>query len=372
MLNKFKHLLVFLLFTLFTGMMFFGCSSEKTSLIDREKMDKYVKGGGYSFVYVLAEKDFESLKKELEAGKDTVKTIEKYTPVTELAVGESYYAVGYTVAENNVSKPIKFEKGSGFYVSNEKNGELYGFDIFTTAGYISVNRAQPVVSNIGESSEKNSYVYHGVTLSDTYTGKKVELCTYLYFTPRSDMRLNITYGVNASVSGDRFGDGYVSEVVLDSCYEKKVDLIDMSVSYLAKADYNGGRYDEASLQSTLDMSANETYYMVIRGKLKPRFSQNTGEVATLGVTFPLAERVSATIDSASSGTYTEKLYDNEKLIRINIKLPENAEEEKDFELIVKLIPKVSQKVYVDIAFFSSNEISVVGEKRVVDVIFEVK
>lgn len=371
MFKGLKRVLVLLTLAVLAGVLFFGCSSDEEGLIDYEKMDKYIKNGGYSFMYVLTEKDFESLKKELEAGKDVKKCIEKYTPVTELAVDEKYYAVGYTIAKNNVRKRMKFGKGSGFYIRNETDGKLDGTDIFTGAGYIPINNASPDISLSGERSEENSYIYHNITMPDNYTNINVELCTYLSFTPGSDMRLNITYGVNASVSGDRFGDGYVSEVVLDSCYEKKVDLIDMSVSYLAKADYNGGRYDEASLQSTLDMSANETYYMVIRGKLKPRFSQNTGEVATLGVTFPLAERVSATIDSASSGTYTEKLYDNEKLIRINIKLPENAEEEKDFELIVKLIPKVSQKVYVDIAFFSSNEISVVGEKRVVDVVFEV-
>ena len=76
MFKGLKRVLVLLTLAVLAGVLFFGCSSDEEGLIDYEKMDKYIKNGGYSFMYVLTEKDFESLKKELEAGKDVKKCIE--------------------------------------------------------------------------------------------------------------------------------------------------------------------------------------------------------------------------------------------------------------------------------------------------------
>ena len=66
MLKTLERILMLSILSVLMGLLFFGCSSEKESLIDNEKMEQYTKNGGYSFMYVLTEKDFESLKKELE------------------------------------------------------------------------------------------------------------------------------------------------------------------------------------------------------------------------------------------------------------------------------------------------------------------
>lgn len=371
-MNVLKKTVIFILVLLTVAASFCGCSSEKNTLIDREKMKKYSKGGGYSFAYILNENDFESLKKDLEAGKTVTKSFEKYTPVTELLVGETYYAVGYTVAETNDKSAVKFKKGSGFYFSDEKAGEI-DVSSMSVCKYISIGDKEPVVSGLGDLSENRRSYHYEVSMPEDYNRRVTEICTYVIFTPERDMRLRISYGVNASSTKERFGDGYFTEIFADAYHTKKVDLVDMNVSYLDKESYKGGRYDDADLKSSVDMVLSETYYMVVKGRLRPRFSQTTGETVTLKVVFPLASRVDATLDSASSGSYTEKTYEStdQTIINVDFKLPENVEEEKDFTLILRLVPKYVGDVYADLAFFSSDGISVVGEERVIEKIFNV-
>ena len=139
-------------------------------------MEAYRKNGGYSFVYVLNKADFESLKKDLESGKNAIKSIEKYTPVTELKVGEPYYAVGYTIASANA--PVRFEKDSGFYLSDAKDGQMYPAKVISSCGFISIGKADPEVDNFGETTANN--MYYSVMMPENNTAKKVEICTYLH------------------------------------------------------------------------------------------------------------------------------------------------------------------------------------------------
>ncbi len=374
MIKKIKYALVFLTLAVITGTVLFGCSSDKSPLIDREKREEYAASGGYSFVYVLKKDDFLSLKEDLEAGKNAVKCIEKYTPVTELNVGERYYAVGYTFAETRGGS----RRGSGFYFYDEKDGEILPVEILSSGGSIKINKFSPDVAMQGTSPEGNGHLFYSVAIPSFSMKAKIEMCAYVSFAPKEDMRLNITYGVNATaLDGYGYGDGYnTGGITLDAVYGKRVDLSDMKVSYLEGESYVDGKFDEADLKSAdeINMSVSKTYYMVVTGKLKPHFSEDRfGNSVSLKVTFPLASRVSATLDTASSGTYTEETNDdkNTKSFSVELKLPDKAEEEKEFTVIIKLVPQFALNVYVDLAFFSSYGISVVGEDRVVDAIFKV-
>ena len=370
-----KRLFVTVTFTVLVGLILFGCSSEKESAsIDREKREEYAPYGGYSFVYVLGESDFVSLKEDLESGKNAVRCIEKYTPVTELKVGERYYAVGYTYAETKGGS----ERGSGFYFSDEKDGEILSTDILSSGGSIEIDKFKPEVAQNGTSPESNGYIYYSVAIPKLSMKHKVEACSYVSFMPRNDMRINITYGVNATaLDSDMYEDGYTDEITLDAVYEKRVDLLDIKVSYLEGGDYVDGKYDKSDLKSAdeINMKVSETYYMVVNGKLMPHFSEKRfGNSVSLKIAFPLASRVSATLDTASSGTYTEETNEekNKKTISVEIKLPDNAEEEKEFTVIIRLVPQFALDVYVDLAFFSPSGISVIGKDRVVDAVFKVQ
>ena len=208
--------------------------------------------------------------------------------------------------------------------------------------------------------------------------EKIEVCAYVSFQPKKDMRLNITYGVNATAVGSgQYDDGHVSELTLDAVHENRVDLSDIKVSYLEGGDYVDGKYDKSDLKSAdeINMKVSETYYMVVNGKLMPHFSEKRfGNSVSLKIAFPLASRVSATLDTASSGTYTEETNEekNKKTISVEIKLPDNAEEEKEFTVIIRLVPQFALDVYVDLAFFSPSGISVIGKDRVVDAVFKVQ
>lgn len=368
-----KRLFATVTFAVLTGMALFGCSSDKAASIDREKRDEYAPYGGYSFVYVITQNDFLSLKEDLEKGKNAVKCIEKYTPVTELNVGERYYAVGYTYAETKGGS----ERGSGFYFYDEKDGEILPVDILSSGGCISVNKFTPDVGKNATAPESNGYLFYSVAVPKLSMKHKVEICAYVSFQPQKDMRLNITYGVNATaVESGQYDDGCVGEVTIDAVCEKRVDLSDMKVSYLNGEDYVDGKYDKTDLKSAdeINMKVSGTYYMVVTGKLKPHFSEKRfGNSVSLKIAFPLASRVSATLDTASSGTYTEETDENKnkKTLSVEIKLPDNAEEEKEFTVIIRLVPQFTLDVYVDLAFFSSAGISVIGEDRVVDAIFKV-
>ena len=372
MLKRLRFPILLFILSALAGAMLVGCSSEGDKLIDREKKDYYTKTGGYSFVYVLTETDFDSLKKDVTSGKDIISSIEKYTPVTELNIDEKYYAVGYTVAKNKNGTAITFDNKSGFYIYDDKNGEMYGADIFSYGGYISANNIAPKVQDTTSESQKNGYIFHPIALTDGYEVLNLEICPYVSFTPHSDMRLRIVYGVNAKIAKTTYGEGYFHSVTVDSCYDKKVSLTNMKVSYLEGEDYKDGTYKESALKSSIDMKVSGTYYMVISGTLSPNFDQNTGEVATLTATLPAEKYVTSMLDFATSGSFKEEAYNNQNYITVDFKLPENAGAEKDFELIIRLIPESSSYVRVGITFDTVKGISVTGKDRVTEALFNIK
>lgn len=358
-----------------------GCSSDGETSSDKENIDAYIKDGGYSVAYILNESDFQNLKKDVESGKSVKKWKDKYTSVTELSVGGTYYAVGYTVAETKDRSTVKFKRGGGFYFSDEMGGEVSLGGVYE--GYIPIDSHKPTVARISGSDDY--YLHYEVTVPEG--GRKAEICTYIMFTPHEDMRLNLSYEMNATryEHDASYGGAFERkvELTLDCYHANKVDLVDMKVSYLEGADYVDGKYDELKLKNAertevygadylkMDMRLHETYYMVISGKLKPRFSQITGETVSLDVAVLPTENVSATLETASSGTYTEKTQDGTKFITVEFKLPENAEEEKEFSLIVKITPLSGENISAELLFLSNNEISVVGENRVAYVLAEI-
>jgi len=343
-----------------------GCSSDGDGASsDGGDVDAYIKNGGYSVAYILNETDFQSLKKDVESGSSVKKWKDNYVSATELNVGETYYAVGYTVAETNDRSKVKFERGGGFYFSDEKGGEIYLGAVYES--YIPIGSHKPSIERTSDSGDY--YLHYEVTVPEG--GRKAEICTYIMFTPHDDMRINLTYGMNATRTESNYGNGKTAEITVDSYHADKVDLVDMKVSFLAGGNYVDGKYDESKLQDTVDARIGETYYMVVTGKLKPRFSQSTGKAVSLDVAVFPTSAVSATLETASSGTYTEKTQDSVKFITVEFKLPENAEEEKEFTLIVKITPTAVGSVFTDLTFFSESKISVVGENRVVNVSTEV-
>ncbi len=366
MLKKLKRALCALPIIALIGTVFFGCSSEgDDSSTNPDNVDAYIKNGGYSVAYILSEGDFQNLKKDVESGKSVKKWKDKYTSVTELNVGETYYAVGYTVAETNDRSPVEFERGSGFDFSDEKDGEIYLGAAYES--YIPIDSHKPSIERISDSDDY--YLHYEVTVPEG--GRKAEICTYIMFTPYEDMRIKLTYGMNATRTKGNYGYGKVAEITVDSYHADKVDLVDMKVSYLTSGNYVNGKYDEASLQSTVDAKIGETYYMVITGKLKPRLSQSDGKSVSLEIAVLPSSSAFATLETASSGTYTEKTNNDTRFITVEFKLPENAEEEKEFTVIVKLKPAAVENLYTYIAFFSDSNISVVGENRIVNVSTEV-
>ncbi len=344
-----------------------GCSSEgDDSSANPDNVDAYIKNGGYSVAYILSEGDFLNLKKDVESGRSVKKWKDKYTSVTELNVGETYYAVGYTVAQTNDRSPVEFERGSGFDFSDEKDGEIYLGAAYES--YIPIGSHKPSIERISDSDDY--YLHYEVTVPPE-GGRKAEICTYIMFTPYEDMRINLTYGMKATRTKGNYGHGKTAEITVDSYHADKVDLVDMKVSYLTSENYVDGKYDESKLQNTVDAKIGETYYMVITGKLKPRFNQSDGKSVSLEFAAFPSSNVLATLETASSGTYTEKTINDTRFITVEFKLPENAEEEKEFTVIVKLTPTSVDKIFADIAFFSDSNISVVGENRIVNVSTEV-
>lgn len=366
MLRKLKKALLFIALSVLMGAALCGCSAEGgDSSVSQDNIKAYIKNGGYSVAYILNENDFQSLKKEVSSGKSVEKWKDKFTSAAELNVGETYYAVGYTVAETNDRSKVKFERGGGFEFSDEKGGEIYLGAAYE--GYIPIGSHVPSIERTSDSGDY--YLHYEVTVPEG--GRKAEICTYIMFTPHDDMRINLTYGMNATRTESNYGNGKTAEITVDSYHADKVDLVDMKVSFLAGGNYVDGKYDESKLQDTVDARIGETYYTVVTGKLKPRFSQSTGKAVSLDVAVFPTSALSATLETASSGTYTEKTLDGVKFITVEFKLPENAEEEKEFTLIVKITPTAVGSVFTDLTFFSESKISVVGENRVVNVSTEV-
>ena len=370
MLRKLKKVLLFIALSVLMGVVLCGCSSDGDGASsDGGDVDAYIKNGGYSVAYILNETDFQSLKKDVESGSSVKKWKDNYVSATELNVGETYYAVGYTVAETNDRSAVKFERGGGFDFSDEKSGELYLGAVYES--YIPIGSHKPSIERTSDPGDY--YLHYEVTVPEG--GRKAEICTYIMFTPHDDMRINLTYGMNATryEHDPSYGGAFERkvELTLDCYHANKVDLVDMKVSFLAGGNYVDGKYDESKLQDTVDARIGETYYTVVTGKLKPRFSQSTGEAVSLDVAVFPTSGVSATLETASSGTYTEKTRGGAKFITVEFRLPENAEEEKEFTLIVKITPTAVGSVFTDLTFFSESKISVVGENRVVNVSTEV-
>lgn len=315
------------------------------------------KGSTQNQCYILKESDFDTFfenrfSTDEESGKKKDKEEYKVPAVEEITVGETYYAVGFTSASTSDGSNVKF-----------RNGELA---LCTKDSDIQLDDVLEIFDNGGSGASVYEKEHHGwkVTfeVDPHVNGAEVKFMVFIQFIAKADVELTAEYSIIATVKENTFGTSNHPSASVNAYYDKKIELRDLSISYLTSEAYGDGRYNTASLTDTVEMKVGREYFMVITAKVKSLLTESDNETFDLNVNISPLSLVDGTLEEAGSGTFDESKTDTETNISVSFKIPEPEEGEKSITFIVKLTPVSlgSPSVKVD---FSATEISILGNQN---------
>ena len=314
--------------------------------------------------YIISEDDFNNFHQFVPT-TSTVTEEEKNNyriPYLEkLTAGETYYIVGYTVAETKDDSVIQFWDDCGFTlkanmpVTDAIEIIESGATVYDGGTTLSINRMEDK-----EANERQMFF----NVLPTAVSGKAEFTVSLKIKVKTEMRLSVDYQVVGSRYHSYGKNPYfdransVSETYATAFFEKKIGLSEINVKYLESKDFINGRYEASSLVDSVDMKVGKNYYMVLSAKLTSYINEGNGETFDLNLKLPIAF-IDGTLEEAGSGSFSESRTDTEKNISVSFRIPESSEGEKNITCIVKLIPVALGTQEISIAP-SAEMISILG------------
>lgn len=315
------------------------------------------KGSTSNRCYIIKSDDFYDFQTNMlstEDEKDKKDKSEYTVPaVDEMTIGETYYIVGYTKASTSDGSALEF-KGGEFRLRSE-DSEILISDVLEVNDYGSVGGAGV---HLGEDS--GSMVTYNV---EPYSSSsEAQFIVFLEVVAKAEFRLSAEYYVGATVKENTYGAASKDTAAAIAYYPKKINLSDLSISYLTSEAYGDGRYDTASLTDSVEMKVGREYFMVITAKIRSLLTESNNETLTLNVNVSPLSVVDGTLEEAGSGQFDESKTDTDRNISVRFKIPEPDEGEKPITFIVKLTPVSLGSPSVKVKF-SATEISILGNQN---------
>ncbi len=306
-----------------------------------------------SRVYLLNESDFELFCNEYKLSKNNFSKMSLAVSSTRrLSIGDTYYAVTYTVAEN-ADDLLSDGKLS---LMSQTAADCDAFEILETG----VSDSSQVQIEREENSDASIRHY---AITTQIESPKAVFYTYVKFQMKVETYLTFNYLMSASqlVSDPTmYADTMWEARVL---YPKQVELYKFDLSYLDGDDYVDGRYNESDLVDEIQMKLGKEYYMVISLRMKSSIAENERDTVSLNINLSPYANIDGTLEVAGGVSLTERVTDNEKNINITFKLPYMEENEKDFRFIIKLKPTAVGTAQVNLSL-QKNEISMITDQLV--------
>ncbi len=353
--RKLRAALLVLTFTVFAAVVFVGCS--------------FGGGGGSKGAisnrcYILKGADLDGFLSNMlpiDDGEGKEKSKEEYEvpAVNEMSIGDTYYIVCYTKASTKDDSKLAFNSGElvlrtgDASVSIEDAVEVLDYGNFSLAG----SGADVALDEIDGSVA----TYKVTPYAD---GSEAQFVVFLEIKIKTEVKLSAEYSVNGTIKKNTYGVASKSTAKANAYYPEKVNLSELNISYLTSESYGDGRYDTASLVSSVDMKVGKEYFMVITAKIKSLIEKSVDETILLNVNVSPLSVVDGTLEEAGSGTFDEATNPDmtEKNISVSFKIPEPEEGDKTITFIVKLTPISLGSPTVKISF-SATEISIIGNQN---------
>lgn len=349
MSEKLKRLFFLLTLTVLTSCTFVGCSLFAGGSSS--------KGSTSNSVYIMKPDDYTAFCDNMFTSESDSKKKkdDSYTApdLEELTIGETYYIVCFTTAETSDGSDIKF-------------GKVGSIDI----------RLDSSESEIEEVIEiENCWGSHAIVSYDSgdgdmlefsvdpnTSGSKAEFVAVIEFCVNKEAKLDVSYHINGTSKKDTYGIGNSATSSASAYYSRKINISDLKVSYLHSDNFVYGRYDAASLVSSIDMKVGRDYYMVISAKIKSEIAEINNDMVTFNMHLSSRNILDGTLEEAESGeNYSEPTTKTEKNIIFSYEIPEADDGEKAIEIIIKLTPVSLGNPTVSFSF-SADQISVLGNK----------
>ncbi len=321
------------------------------------------KGSTSNQCYIIKSDDFydfqtNMLSTDEEDGKKKKDGEEYEVPdVSEMTIGETYYVVCFTKASTSDDSNLEFKGGE--IILRTEDSEINIFDaveVKDTGDFSSGGSGAGVVL---EEEDGSMATYKVTPYADSSEAK---FAVYLEIEVKTEFNLSAEYYAGATVKKNTYGVASRAHANASAYYPKKINLSDLSISYLTSDAYGDGRYDTANLVSSLDMKVGREYFMVITAKVKSLLTESNNETINLNVNVSPLSVVDGTLEEAGSGQFNETKTDTEKNISVSFKIPEPEEGDKAISFIIKLTPVSLGSPNVKISF-SATEISILGNQN---------
>ena len=162
--------------------------------------------------------------------------------------------------------------------------------------------------------------------------------------------------LTACGSGGVGKSGGGGDTASDRIIKRYNDNITYSLSYTSEKECPGGNISDSKLHSSIDFEIGEIFYMAVDFTISSFDASGWDGSFNSSITISPSTAISAKLEEAKTGNFTEKEENGKTNITATYSIPENKEQERTYRITVQLKQKINHDlVTVELAFYGDNE-----------------
>lgn len=125
----------------------------------------------------------------------------------------------------------------------------------------------------------------------------------------------------------------------------------VSILFASDEECPDGNINDDYLKSSMNYELSKTYYIVIDYNYVAKLDSGREDSLCAKISLFPAVNVSATLEEAASGNFSEKVTDDEMNINITYSVPERAGDKKAIRIVVRVKPLEQKAAYLRTSFY---------------------